>query len=419
MVAGCEAPRPDERLDNSVFNWKFYLDANPDLPQAGLISEGQSKNHWLNHGIAEGRRAAPGFFSRDYLARYADVRQIYGPNNYLDAIKHYVNKGKAAGRVGVTTCPASFLLQNGSCYETTLKGWMVSTYQGFGKYVFSFPLPPSGLNISGLSGNVSINTDGSNPSEALFIVGYVPNGNCPAQGSSYNDWPPLINALPGWQILGSFITKNLGGEPQIASTNIDFGTPVKATGCMFVVLDGGPSLGYPAPINSIFMKANVGLKLSAQSPAVQPFVVGGGDEFCFGMTSGCQKSTTAQGVDFATVNKIPMPGRLTSLYGNVSEGAISVPSGPWSATNGYYIDKGCKNLQPGQYGAGEYFNSVAPNLVLLHQFTLQGNQMTLTSTVNRPLNLPVQAGDCFVHIVRVNGNSQIDAESQVHLFIKR
>ena len=37
------------------FDWKFYLQNNPDLTQAGLTTEQQATDHWNNNGKAEGR----------------------------------------------------------------------------------------------------------------------------------------------------------------------------------------------------------------------------------------------------------------------------------------------------------------------------------------------------------------------------
>ena len=37
------------------FDWKFYLNQNPDLGKAGITTEQQANNHWNQYGKQEGR----------------------------------------------------------------------------------------------------------------------------------------------------------------------------------------------------------------------------------------------------------------------------------------------------------------------------------------------------------------------------
>ena len=37
------------------FDWQFYLENNPDLKDAGISSQSDAENHWLDHGFAEDR----------------------------------------------------------------------------------------------------------------------------------------------------------------------------------------------------------------------------------------------------------------------------------------------------------------------------------------------------------------------------
>lgn len=37
------------------FDWEYYLENNPDLAQAGLHSQSEAEQHWLNHGHQENR----------------------------------------------------------------------------------------------------------------------------------------------------------------------------------------------------------------------------------------------------------------------------------------------------------------------------------------------------------------------------
>ena len=84
---------------SSVFNWQFYLEANPDLGKAGLTTEAQARAHWRDSGRREGRQATSGFSVKRYLAKYADLRDAYG-TNFTAAIDHYLTQGLGEGRTG-------------------------------------------------------------------------------------------------------------------------------------------------------------------------------------------------------------------------------------------------------------------------------------------------------------------------------
>lgn len=83
-------------LNAQVFNPKVYLALNPDL--AGS-SEAYLKDHWINHGIAEGRQASLKFYSRKYKELYPDMAS--GSN--LTALEHFLIHGNVIEkRIGST-----------------------------------------------------------------------------------------------------------------------------------------------------------------------------------------------------------------------------------------------------------------------------------------------------------------------------
>jgi hypothetical protein len=414
--------RAQNIFDPLVFNWQFYLDVNADLRPAGIVDKGGAQWHWQYYGRSEGRRSAPGFNVRDYLALYADLRAAFGNTNYPAAVNHFLNYGHNEGRVAVTTCPAGYALSSAKCLlppgTMSLAAAVTTTYQGFMKTVYSFPLPANARSMTGLRGTLSTLTSGSNPSEALFLIGHVPTGACLANGSQYTDYGALFAAMPGAVLTSSFILKSLGGGANTIATNIDFPSPVNISGCVFVIMDGGPSLGYLAPINWIENISSLKLKFATTATTPAPYVIGTGDEFCFGMTWGCQLHSTSQGVTFSSVTRIPRTGRLISLFGNVSEGAITTPAGAWSARNAYYIDRGCHSMAPGLHGPGNYFATIPATATILHDFTMSGSGMSLQRTINVPMSIPVNAGDCLVHLAKVNGTGQVDAENQVRALIQ-
>lgn len=82
-----------------VFDFNYYVDPanNPDLDKAyprvwDLVD---IQLHWLQHGIAERRRASPFFCVSEYQSRYSDV-----PRDPARAIFEYVSSGQAKGRMG-------------------------------------------------------------------------------------------------------------------------------------------------------------------------------------------------------------------------------------------------------------------------------------------------------------------------------
>lgn len=83
-------------FDASVFNAAFYSATNPDIDHSSVASV---KRHWQSFGVAEGRQAHGCFHTRQYLSRYDDVRAACKGDTGC-ALDHYVNHGIAEGRVG-------------------------------------------------------------------------------------------------------------------------------------------------------------------------------------------------------------------------------------------------------------------------------------------------------------------------------
>lgn len=89
-------PKPDLRFDQAVFDWDFYYDHAPDVVRAKV----DLVDHWRSNGFNEGRQGSMEFSVRDYLARYPDLRQAFGANNYGAALDHWIHHGMAEGRQG-------------------------------------------------------------------------------------------------------------------------------------------------------------------------------------------------------------------------------------------------------------------------------------------------------------------------------
>lgn len=90
--------RPEAYTDSMFFDSASYARLNPDLRKAGLTSEEELKQHWLDHGIQEGRKGTQlGFDVNYYLDRYPDLRAA-GIDTQAEAMRHYIDHGRAEGR---------------------------------------------------------------------------------------------------------------------------------------------------------------------------------------------------------------------------------------------------------------------------------------------------------------------------------
>lgn len=88
-------------FDGDVFNWRFYVNSYGDLLQAGIDTPAEAQAHWQSYGLRECRRAHPRFHPRLYLDLYPDLRAAFGSDCGL-ALQHYLDHGRAEGRVGIT-----------------------------------------------------------------------------------------------------------------------------------------------------------------------------------------------------------------------------------------------------------------------------------------------------------------------------
>lgn len=87
-------------FDAEVYQDSYYAANNGDLPWTGDGSAALRRAHWVHYGVSEGRVASPTFSAVTYLQKYPDVAAAYGATNYLGAITHYIQYGRAEGRTG-------------------------------------------------------------------------------------------------------------------------------------------------------------------------------------------------------------------------------------------------------------------------------------------------------------------------------
>lgn len=102
----------------NVFDYKYYIEHNPDVARAFGGNTEQIFNHFVNNGMKEGRQAIENFNVQSYRARYADLRAAFR-NNLPAYYRHYISCGKKEGRIatGSTVYQNAVTVYNGVDYR--------------------------------------------------------------------------------------------------------------------------------------------------------------------------------------------------------------------------------------------------------------------------------------------------------------
>ena len=296
-----------------------------------------------------------------------------------------------------------------------------SDTQVFHKYVNSYAIPEGVTGVSGFSGSVSASGTGDSNFDFLFTVGFSPGGHCPASGSVYDTYPQ-DSVIPDYRELGTFIVKGLGNESHVEHIDIQLPFPIAVSGCIFTVMDGGY-----IHAGSLHMVADVTLGFVKKSGPLGALIAAG-DEFCTGMTAGCELATELRSVTLAGKSMIGQSGTILSLYGSISEQATQATSNPWTATHSFYVDSGCSHmpsLSGGLFGPGDYnsllsasLNSGTVKMLDVPFGNPSGDSSVMQSAIVQPVGVHVNAGDCIVHVVSVDSPSTpVSSETQIHALL--
>lgn len=81
----------------SVYDVDYYLGKNADLRSAFGSNGIAALQHFVNHGMSEGRQAKDSFSVVSYKNLYPDLRQAYG-TDLRRYYRHYIERGKREGR---------------------------------------------------------------------------------------------------------------------------------------------------------------------------------------------------------------------------------------------------------------------------------------------------------------------------------
>lgn len=87
----------DEKIENIIFDSKFYADKYPDLKQAFGYDYNRLKKHFYQCGIKEERQASRVFDVNYYLNTNEDLKRCF-VNNKVNALVHFMNSGIKEGR---------------------------------------------------------------------------------------------------------------------------------------------------------------------------------------------------------------------------------------------------------------------------------------------------------------------------------
>lgn len=82
---------------SAVYNYQYYVERYPDIARTFGEDDIAVLQHFVNHGMSEGRQGCAGFNPRTYRQKYPDLDAAFGDNNQSYFL-HYLNHGIREGR---------------------------------------------------------------------------------------------------------------------------------------------------------------------------------------------------------------------------------------------------------------------------------------------------------------------------------
>ncbi len=103
---------------SAVYNYEYYKACYPDIANGYGFDDYAILDHFVNHGMSEGRQGSAEFNVYSYRNQYGDLRRAFG-NNLQSYYLHYVTNGKAEGRTGTgcNTVQGILTVYNGVDYS--------------------------------------------------------------------------------------------------------------------------------------------------------------------------------------------------------------------------------------------------------------------------------------------------------------
>ena len=90
-------PRSSWMDYSAVFDADYYLKNNPDVAKWANNDNDKALQHFINYGMAEGRRGNEAFDVQSYYNEYPDLRAAFG-TDIVRYYEHYATSGKGEGR---------------------------------------------------------------------------------------------------------------------------------------------------------------------------------------------------------------------------------------------------------------------------------------------------------------------------------
>ena len=90
-------PRSSWMDYSAVFDADYYLKNNPDVAKWANNDKEKALQHFINYGMAEGRRGNEAFDVQSYYNEYPDLRAAFG-TDIVRYYEHYATFGKGEGR---------------------------------------------------------------------------------------------------------------------------------------------------------------------------------------------------------------------------------------------------------------------------------------------------------------------------------
>ena len=111
ITANFEGVYSREAIENLIFDYKYYADTYPDLKAAFGYNQAALKNHFVNSGIREGRRASVVFDTKYYLNNNNDLKAAFG-NDLQAAYNHFLDCGWKEERPSSDSYYGAYYRQN-------------------------------------------------------------------------------------------------------------------------------------------------------------------------------------------------------------------------------------------------------------------------------------------------------------------
>lgn len=319
------------------------------------------------------------------------------------------------------------------------------------KNLYAFRLPedlPADANFRGIAGSLSTTTlanpalRGAVNSETLFGIAYTTQGNCPVSGQKIASYADIYAQFPNQGLAGLILKQaKPGTETFPVALLLPERIPmhIRPGGCIFMSFDGTDFAGQPYTMRSDLM-----LLYDTGPPQWRAQTYTGLDsEFLV-------SPSTARGPVLNAYAVLPVsgrgpihPGKLLSLYGNVSATAspdfIDIPAGrgAWSVRDivAIYRNGSCQRAFPhhspdkffwnDRSGAGDARNPSAvlgPDADRILDIRLDGNGLdSVMRQANALESVPaeVKEGDCVaVAILPNSNNASITGAVNVEIQIK-